>query len=98
MPQFKLSVEAKADLKKIAKYTEYSWGKEQRNHYLLQFDRCFHQIADNKEIGRACDHIRPGYRQHLQGSHLIFYRLGSDDGIEIIRILHKSMDVLSKRI
>jgi len=42
--------------------------------------------------GKPCDEIRPGYRKFPQGSHLIFYRNGSDGVIEIIRILHGSMD------
>jgi plasmid stabilization system protein ParE len=44
------------------------------------------------ELGKPCDEIRPGYRKFPQGSHLIFYRNGSDGVIEIIRILHGSMD------
>lgn len=37
MPNFKLSRKAKADLRSIALYTERRWGREQRNHYILQF-------------------------------------------------------------
>jgi len=96
MPSFKLTALAKRDLKKLAVFTERKWGTEQRNHYLLQFDQCFHKLSDNPSMGSVCDYIRVEYRKLPQGSHLIFYRTGTDGSIEIIRILHKSMDVDSK--
>ena len=91
MPNFKLSKKAKADLKTIARYTEREWGREQRNHYILQFDQCFHLIGENPNLGQTCDGISPGYRQYPQGSHIIFYRQATEDVVEIIRILHKRM-------
>ena len=91
MPSFKLSVKAKADLKKIAAFTEKRWGRTQRNAYLLQFDQCFHQLADNPAMGSTCGDIKTGYRQFPQGSHLIFYTIGNRGLVKIIRILHKNM-------
>ena len=96
MPFFKLTALAKSDLKKIAVFTERQWGTGQRNHYLLQIDQCFHLLSENPSLGNACDYIKTGYRKFPQGSHLIFYRMGSGNAVEIIRILHKSMDVSSK--
>ena len=91
MSPFKLSSKAKVDLKKIAVFTEKRWGRTQRNTYLLQFDQCFHQLADNPAMGTTCDQIKIGYRQIPQGSHLIFYKISKKDIVEIIRILHKNM-------
>lgn len=91
MPNFKLSRKAKADLKSIAFYTEREWSRSQRNHYILQFDQCFHLLAENPKLGQACDQISEGYRQYPQGSHIIFYRLSTEGVAEIIRILHKRM-------
>ncbi|MEX1227426.1 MAG: type II toxin-antitoxin system RelE/ParE family toxin [Marinobacter sp.] len=91
MSNFKLSRNAKADLKAIAFYTEREWGLEQRNHYILQFDQCFHRLGENPNLGQTCDEISSGYRLFLQGSHIIFYRNVSGSVVEIIRILHKRM-------
>jgi toxin ParE1/3/4 len=91
MANFKLSRKAKADLKSIALYTEREWGRDQRNHYILQFDQCFHLLGENPNLGQTCDEISPGYRQYPQGSHIIFYRLAAEDVVAIIRILHKRM-------
>jgi len=98
MRSFALTVKAKADLKSIASYTESRWGKEQRNVYIKQMDDAFHRLADEPLTGKVCDDIKEGYRKNPQGSHLIFYRRIDDSNIEIVRILHKSMDVDSKLI
>lgn len=90
---FQLRAAAKQDLVGIAHYSEREWGREQRNVYLKQLDDAFAQIANNIEIGLRCDLVRPGYRKFPTGSHIIYYRVGRDDSVEIVRILHKRTDV-----
>ena len=96
MNSFSLTLRAKNDLKVIARFTEKRWGKVQRNIYIKQFDDSFHMLADNPSIGKTCDFIRSGYHKFPQGSHVIFYKPTSSESIEIIRILHKNMDISSK--
>lgn len=93
MKPFQLTNKAKTDLRDIALFTSRRWGREQRNIYLKQFDDSFWLLAESPDIGKACDEIRGGYRKFPQGSHVIFYRQVGSQNIEIIRILHKSMDV-----
>lgn len=93
MATFTLTRKAKADLKAIAVYTQQQWGKAQRRLYIKQFDDTFHRLANNQEIGKQCDFIKPGYRKFLCTIHIIFYRNTSPSEIEIVRILHKRMDV-----
>jgi toxin ParE1/3/4 len=93
MASFTLREAAKTDLKRIAVFTERRWGREQRNRYLRQLDAVFHKLAQNPETGVQCDYILSGYRKYPILSHVIYYRIGGEDTIEIIRILHKSMDV-----
>lgn len=95
MPSFKVTRKAQADLIAIGRYTNKQWGVSQRNHYLRQLDDCFHQRAENPELGTSCDFIFKGYRKFPQGSHLIFYKQDSENSIVIIRVLHQSMDVES---
>lgn len=96
MALFQLSQEAKSDLRSIAKFTENRWGKAQRNLYIKQLDDAFTLLGKNHEAGVACNNIRQDYRKFPQGSHLIFYKLGTTANILIVRILHKSMDVDSQ--
>lgn len=96
MAHFRIKSAANADLKGIAKFTEKTWGREQRNKYLTEFDQAFHQLAENNELGKACEHIRAGYRTFPVGSHIIFYKIGDRHSVDVIRVLHKRMDVSSR--
>jgi toxin ParE1/3/4 len=93
MPTFKLTKKAIADLVEIGRYTTKIWGRSQRNKYLKQLDDCFKQLSENPNLGFNCDYIADGYRKFPQGSHLIFYKNTPTESIEIIRVLHKSMDI-----
>ena len=93
MKSFTLTHKARADIKSIFIYTQKKWGREQRKIYAKQFDDTFHMLADNPNSGKECDYIKLGYRKFPQSSHIIFYRTLSNNEIEIVRILHKRMDV-----
>lgn len=54
----------------------------------------FHRLADTPSIGQNCDYIKSNYQKFPQGSHIIFYKTVSNQSIQIIRILHKSMDII----
>ena len=43
-------------------------------------------------VSRSAENIRQGYRKVAVGSHVLFFRMQSGV-VEIIRILHQSMDV-----
>ncbi len=93
MPSFFLTKKAKDDLKAIGRYTQVTWGREQRNRYLSLLDAAFNELADHPLMGKDCGAIRPGYRKQGIGKHLIFYRQVGSDEIEIVRILHERRDV-----
>ncbi len=92
MPVFRLSAKALSDLKSIGRFSEQHWGRDQRNKYLSMLDSCFNSLANQPRIGIPCDYIKPGYRKYHVGRHLVFYRQ-VDNVVEIIRILHDSMDI-----
>jgi len=96
MAVFKLTKKAREDLIGIARYTETRWGRDQRKFYLKQLDDTFHVLADNPDLGRRCDEIRQGYFKYPKDSHVIFYRLGTESFIEVIRVLHKHMDIAQR--
>lgn len=93
MKLFALTGKARADLLAIAIYTEERWGKEQRNLYIGQLDEAFHLLARHPLAGKECDYIKSGYRKFARGNHVVFYRSGAGCQVEIVRILHKGMDV-----
>lgn len=93
MGEFTLTRKARADLKSIAAYTQRKWGKEQRRLYTRQFDDAFHLLSDTPTLGNECGFVKQGYRKFPVASHRIFYRGVGPSEIEVVRILHKRMDV-----
>ena len=93
MKPFALTHKAVADLRAIALYTGERWGRDRRTRYIRHLDQAFRLLAKNPRAGKPCDDILPGYRKFPRGSHVIFYRDGVDCVIEVVRVLHKSMDV-----
>lgn len=93
MGLYRLARRAESDLEDIWDYTENTWSVEQAEKYLDGLFSCFQAIADGKAKAKPIDAIRKGYYKTLCVKHNIFFRKSSDYVIEIIRILHVSMDV-----
>ena len=93
MRPYLLTTAARKDTIDIGRFAAEKWGKRQRDKYLKQLDDAFKLLARQPEIGRDADDIKPGYKKFSQGSHIIFYRAGTESKIVVIRILHNSMDV-----
>ncbi len=90
MATFRLSRLAEADLLDIANYTLRAWGQDQAIRYVDDLEACCRKLADNPELGRACDHVRPGLRRMEHARHVLFYRIAAE-GIVVSRILHQRM-------
>jgi toxin ParE1/3/4 len=91
--ELKISSEAFSDLEKIWVYTLKRWSKEQADRYYLLLIDEFEFLRTNYYSGKSADNIRPGYRVAFVKSHIVFYKVESDAILEIIRILHQSMDI-----
>jgi toxin ParE1/3/4 len=91
--RYVLSPAAQADLEQIWDYTYERWGLHQAEEYLRELQHAIERAATHPRIGRACDEIRSGYRKLAAGSHMLFYRVTGEDVIDVVRILHRRMDV-----
>ncbi|MCK9468624.1 MAG: type II toxin-antitoxin system RelE/ParE family toxin [Porticoccaceae bacterium] len=90
----RITPRARDDLKNIGRYTERTWGKTQRNHYLKSIEARFQWIAENPLLGKHRTDICEGYYSFPEGQHVVFYLIGSN-AIDIIGIAHKEMDTIS---
>ncbi len=95
MNQVVIRNSAKDDLKAISAYTREQWGPRKRTIYLSKIDDVIQRVAANPKTGLSRDDIRKDYRSVKAGRHVLFYR-ETKDGIEIMRILHESMDLLRR--
>lgn len=94
MTRYILSPLARIDLSKIWEYTANRWDEDQAEAYLRMIQAAIETAAENPLLSPAIDEVRPGYRRHRAGAHLILFRhiAGS---IDVVRVLHEKMDVTS---
>ncbi|MFQ5639656.1 MAG: type II toxin-antitoxin system RelE/ParE family toxin [bacterium] len=91
MKKVTITPKARADLKGISSYTDNQWGRQQRFSYIKQFQDRFSYLANKPQMGRKRDEIIGSPYSYHEGRHVIFYRTTAE-GIEIMRVLHDSMD------
>lgn len=101
MPMSMLKINIKplgrSDLVKIWQYTYQEWGAVQADHYLRELEIVFTNLSSSPLLGRAIDEILHGMRLHPHNHHVIIYKV-NDTTIEIIRVLHKRMDISQHKI
>ena len=88
-----LTALAESDLSDISDYTSRAWGEKQRIAYMQMLEIMFDKLSENIFIGEEVDYILPGYRKYPMGKHLTFYKIINGADIEVVRVLHQSMDL-----
>ena len=91
MTEYWLRPEARSDTDAIWEYTVKTWGVQQARSYIAGLRDVSTKLTDNPELGKCRDELLQGLRVYPSGKHLIFY-LTTAEGIDIVRILHESMD------
>lgn len=91
--RYKISDRANEDIEKIWLYTFENWSLDQADRYYNLIMDEIEYLASHFESGKTVDYIRVGYRASRVKSHIIFYKKSDDNIVEIIRILHQSMDI-----
>ena len=86
MESYKLSLNAKEDLRRIYAYGFVEFGEFQADKYFEGFFQTFEKIASNPSPYQSVDHIRQGYRRCAYGSESIYYRFNGV-AVEIMAIL-----------
>jgi len=89
---YRLSVKAVKDIDAILRESIKLFGKSQTEKYYNSLLNCLNTLDTTPNMGINIDWIRKYYQKFFHKSHVIYYKTQSPD-IEIIRILHKSMDV-----
>lgn len=91
MPKYILTAKADIDLEGIWDYTDQNWGRTQARVYLTKLENRMVALAHHPESGRKRRDLPREPMSFHEGRHVIFYRL-TRDGIEVLRVLHDSMD------
>ena len=94
-PSAQLRPLAEEDLITIWLYSYERWGELQADLYLEKLKHTFARLAETPQLARERAEFIPPVRIHPCEQHLIVY-LAIDNGVDIIRVLHQSMDVDSR--
>jgi toxin ParE1/3/4 len=96
MADLSLTNKAVDDLSKIWNYTCQVWSELQADkYYYMLLDAC-QDLADNRLSGKPYPELSAEILGCKAGQHIIFYRKGKKNSIEIARILHGRMDLKNR--
>lgn len=92
---YRLTSEAASDLKGILDYTRGRWGSEQADKYVLQIERCLHDLVSGRRSGKQFGDSSRVIQVFRCEHHYIFYAV-QDDQLGVLAILHEAMDLLAR--
>lgn len=95
-PAYVISRTARRDLAAIDDYTARHWGDAQARRYIAALWAAFDALAARPRLGRTRPGLPATLRLHKVGSHYVVYRRGPDGRVEIVRVLHQSMDLVTR--
>ena len=96
MSAFTLTHKAVADLSEIWNYTFETWSEQQADRYYKFILTSCSVVAKNPKLGKYYNEIYPNLMGKKAYKHIIFYLIQRDKSIEVVRILHESMDLRGK--
>lgn len=93
MAKFYLTNKAVEDLGDIWNYTVENWTENQAEiYYSLLIDAC-QELANKPNQGKSYEVVAKNVLGFKTGQHVIFYRIVTEEEIEVLRILHGMMDM-----
>ncbi len=90
--KYEITQKARNDLIGIWEYTYENWSHQQADKYYEILIEKIEEITSRPHIGKNYERIKVGLRGVKVKSHIVFYRI-ENDTVEIIRVLHKRMDL-----
>ncbi|WP_412972156.1 type II toxin-antitoxin system RelE/ParE family toxin [Glaciecola sp. MF2-115] len=86
MTNYRLTAEAKEDLRRIYVYGFKEFGERFADEYFNSFFEAFEKIAASPLSYQSVDHFRQGYRRFPHRADVIYYRI-NQNWIDIMAIL-----------
>ena len=83
---------AELDLNNIWLYSFQNWGEAQADQYFDQLNKAIELLGSTPLMCRERQKFIPPVRIHHHASHLIIY-VATKGSVEVIRVLHESMDI-----
>ena len=86
MANYRISEDAKEDLRRIYRRGVREYGEAQADQYYDAFFDRFEELAEQPYLYQAVDNIREGYRRSVCGADSIYYRIDGDT-VKVMAIL-----------
>jgi len=96
MPKYLISNKAVEDLSNIWNYTYKNWSENQADKYYELLIYFCEEISENPKIGKNYNEIDENILGYHASRHIIFYQVIKANEIEVLRILHESMDLKNR--
>ncbi|MEY4876828.1 MAG: hypothetical protein RL708_1977 [Bacteroidota bacterium] len=91
-----LTNKAVEDLSQIWEYTFKEWSEKQADKYYELLIIACEEISRNPKVGKHYNEVATDISGYLVQKHIIFYRVVKPNEIEVVRILHGSMDLKNR--
>ncbi|RZJ66279.1 MAG: type II toxin-antitoxin system RelE/ParE family toxin [Flavobacterium sp.] len=96
MAKYHFTIRATEDLIDIWNYTTEEWSENQAEKYYNLIIASCTDLANNPQLGKPYEILSLNVFGYKCGQHIIFFRVISNNEIEIERILHGMMDLKNK--
>jgi toxin ParE1/3/4 len=96
MAKYELTNKAVEDLSKIWDYTFKVWSENQADKYYFELIKDCKVLAENQNLAKNYTEINEDIYGYKSGQHIIFFRIISENEIEITRFLHSRMDLKNR--
>jgi toxin ParE1/3/4 len=96
MAKYELTNKAVEDLSKIWDYTFEVWSENQADKYYFELIKDCQVLAENQNLAKNYTEINDDIYGYKSGQHIIFFRVISENEIEITRFLHSRMDLKNR--
>jgi toxin ParE1/3/4 len=96
MAKYYLTNKAVEDLNQIWHYTFETWSENQADKYYILLIESFEETGRNSKIGKNYEEVIKDLYGLRTMRHIVFYRIISQNRIEITRVLHERMDLKNK--
>jgi len=96
VPTYRLSQDAKQDLKEVTRYTLNKWGEDTLKRYIGGLTKSFEAIGDGDVPKRQFSKRFPELLVTKYRYHYVFYFTDGLDKPGIIGVIHERRDIVSR--
>jgi toxin ParE1/3/4 len=88
------SPEARDDIIEILRYTERTWGRDQRERYESAIKRVLQRLSEFRSLGRERPDLGPNLRSFVIQQYIVIFEV-FENRLHVARLIHTRRDLNS---